>query len=321
MLLGELRRRGIGRVCIGGVDCGYDAPQCIALNVLLGRVGLCRGVARGKLIVDYGDVKVLRTSRIGEPCEVSLGRHCSDPVDISLSVPSPIFVIELSLWDVHTDSEKNELVEQVITSLSVIRRFLWDGNLVLSNPSPEFKERLGRMAKGMRHAVRTTDYPPLIKGRTVMLDPEGDCRLSDKGVVENDVFILGGIVDKEVKRRGMTRRLYEELGLDQHGIPRCRIELRGSRVGVPDRINKLIEAVILARFVSNLDDAILMCQSKRDRINRLVREIQRSSLRVNNTHVITRELLERINWLGASGGEVEEALRRAHALVIPGENI
>jgi tRNA (adenine9-N1/guanine9-N1)-methyltransferase len=305
----------VGTLCIERIKCGHDIPQCIATALLLGKYHLCRVGARGRLFVDYGKVRIMRISRGGEACDLVLSRSCSEPIMVPEPPRYPLIVIDLSLWGMHRESEKRELVEQILASLNVVRRFLWDQNLVISNPNQEFTHMLQTMASGLRHRMILAEKIPVLGGSTVLLDPQGDHVLNDEDVLRNNVFILGGIVDKEIKRRGATTRLHELLGLGKLGVPRYRVELRGSRVGVPDRLNKLVEIILLARFVSGLEDAIMMTQSRRDRVNRLVREIQRNSTRVDGGFVVTREDLLRINWLGAGEDEVAAALRRTHATV------
>lgn len=88
-----------------------------------------------------------------------------------------------------------------------------------------------------------------------MLDPEGDCVLSEELVRVMDMFIVGGIVDKERRVKGETARLYRLLRLN---VPRCRIELRGSIIGVPDRINKVIEIILMTLFeTGSIEEAII----------------------------------------------------------------
>ncbi|WP_243680887.1 hypothetical protein [Vulcanisaeta souniana] len=80
----------------------------------------------------------------------------------------PHFIIDLSLWDEHTKSEKNELVEQVLASISTVRRYLWDTNLELTNAPSEFLDSLNRFTKGFNHRVIIRSYGPDIKGGTLL---------------------------------------------------------------------------------------------------------------------------------------------------------
>ena len=322
-LLNYLRNLGIHRLCIPRrLKCNYYLPQCIAINLLLGRYVLCLGGYGGHQVLRVDDAEILTSSGPGEPpCDVYLTKpeNCQASLEPLMDLPKrPRFIIDLSLWRDHTDSEKNELVEQVLASIGVVRRYLWDSNLELTNVPDEFLERFNKFARGFRHGVIIRQSGPIIHGNAVMLDPDGDCVLNEEVVRSTDAFIIGGIVDKERRVRGETARLYRLLGLN---VPRCRIELRGSIIGVPDRINKVIEVILLTLFeTGNVEEAIIRVMARRDRVNRLFYEIQRAAYRLRREGgtvlVMPRSMLSRINWVSASDREVEAALRKSHVYVI-----
>ncbi|WP_243679061.1 hypothetical protein [Vulcanisaeta distributa] len=158
-----------------------------------------------------------------------------------------------------------------------------------------------------------------------MLDPEGDCVLNEELIKEVHTFIIGGgIVDKERRVKGETARLYRLLGLN---VPRCRIELRGgSIIGVPDRINKVIEVILMTLFeTGNIEEAIIKAMSKRDRVNRLFYEFQRAAYRLRREGstilVVPKSMIGRINWVNASDKELELVLRKSHVRVIDDEEL
>ncbi len=92
-----------------------------------------------------------------------------------------------------------------------------------------------------------------------------------------------------------------------------------SRVGVPDRINKIAEIVLKTLSGVPLEEAILAAQAKRDRVYRLMWEIQKRAVRGPDGKLwITPEALAEANWLRAPPEEVELALRKARAVLIQG---
>lgn len=327
-LLSALRDLGIRRLCIPRrLRCNYYLPQCIAINLMLGRYVLCLGGYGDREVFNDGDIEILTSSRLGQsPCDAHLAKpsDCVASLELLMDVPNrPRFVIDLSLWGDHTDSEKNELVEQVLASIGVVRRYLWDSSLELTSVPGEFLERFSRFARGFRHGVVISRDKPVIRGNAVMLDPEGDCVLNEGLISGVDMFIIGGIVDKERRVKGETTRLYRLLGLN---VPRCRVELRGSVIGVPDRINKIIEIVLMTIFeTKDIEGAIIRAMAKRDRVNRLLYEVQRAAYRLRGeggtTLVIPRSMLSMINWVNATSRELELALRKSQVRVVDDEEL
>jgi len=327
-LLNALRDLGIHRLCIPRkLKCNYYLPQCIAVNLLLGKYVLCLGGFGGNVISRINDLEILSLLSMGAlPCDAYLAKpsDCTASLDLLMDIPQkPRFIVDLSLWNEHTDSEKNELIEQVLTSINTIRRYLWDSNLELTSTPSEFLERIGKFARGFRHGVVIRRDKPIIHDNAVMLDPEGDCVLSEQLITRISTFVIGGIVDKERRIKDGTGRLYGLLGLS---VPRCRIELRGSVIGVPDRINKIIEIILIALLeTGSIEEAIIRMMSKRDRVNRLFYELQRAAYRLrgegSTVFVIPRSLINRINWVNASDKEVELVLRKSHIYVIDDEEL
>ncbi|WP_243669261.1 hypothetical protein [Vulcanisaeta sp. JCM 16161] len=165
-LLSILRSLGIHRLCIPRrLRCNYYLPQCIAVNLLLGKYVLCPGGFGDRVITGINELEILMSSSTGSlPCDAYLAKpgNCLVSLDFLINVPEkPHFIIDLSLWSDHTDSEKNELVEQVLASINTVRRYLWDSNLELTSVSEEFLERFSRFARGFRHGVIIKRDKPL----------------------------------------------------------------------------------------------------------------------------------------------------------------
>ncbi|ADN50120.1 tRNA (adenine(9)-N1)-methyltransferase Trm10 [Vulcanisaeta distributa] len=327
-LLSALRDLNIHRLCIPRrLRCNYYLPQCIAVNLLLGRYVLCLGGFGDRIISRFDNLEVIMSSSMGSiPCDAYLAKpnNCLVSLVPFIDVPKkPRFIIDLSLWSSHTRSEKNELIEQVLASIGTIRRYLWDSNLELTSVTEEFLEGFNKFARGFKYGVIIKRDGPIIDDGAVMLDPEGDCVLNEELIRNTHTFIIGGIVDKERRVKGETARLYGLLGLN---VPRCRIELRGSIIGVPDRINKVIEIILMTLFeTGNIEEAIIKAMSKRDRVNRLFYELQRAAYRLrgegSTTLVVPKSMIGRINWVNASNKELELVLRKSRVSVIDDEEL
>lgn len=264
---------------------GWEA-QCAAVYYLLGKAKLCRA--------DCGIAALPKSAACGEELRPAI----TPPEE-------PRIYIDLGLWDIHTEAEKNELVEQVVASIAVVRRYLFDSNLILARTPAEFLDKFNKMAKGMKHAVAMSREPP--PPTAVVLDPEGPQSLTEDVVRAEPVFVVGGVVDKERIYKGATSRLAASIGASK----RYRIELRGSVVGVPDRINKVIEILLAVRFGAPLEEAIIAAQAKRDKLYRLMAELQRMA-RSGRAPRAAAEAAAR--WLRAEG-LLELAAKKAHVIL------
>jgi len=310
-----LASQGISCLCIPRhFKCRGELAQCVAVGVAIGKYRVCKSPCRGSPLGARIGVELLRAVG-GAECPWSLAKQCAEPIDVAVPLPeAPRIVIDLSLWHEHTPGEKHELVEQILATLGVVRGVLWDGNLWVTHAPADFVRLLELHARGMVHRMRIVeDMPPLQS--PVVLDPEGPCLFTEEVARSHVEFIIGGIVDKEHVVKSGTRRLAELIGVEK----RCRIELRGSTVGVPDRINKIAEIVLRALAGQSLEEAILATQAKRDRVYRLMWEIQKRGQRgPDGTIEISPDALREANWLGASAEEVELALKKARAKVARG---
>jgi tRNA (adenine9-N1/guanine9-N1)-methyltransferase len=312
-LFRALADAGIDSICLPRrFRCGLELPQCVTVWLLTGRYKLCQREGRGRALGEWGGV-VLAAGGGPAACKWTLARECESQPAVRFEPPSrPRFIIDLSLWHEHTPGEKRELVEQILASLKAVRCVLWDGALWLTHAPAEFMEYLNRHAPGLAHRMNITSGMPRLEA-PVVLDPEGDCVFSEEVARSHAEFIVGGIVDKERPLKSATRRLAEMMGVNK----RCRIELRGRIIGVPDRINKIVEIVLKTLTGMPLEAAILSAQAKRDRVYRLMWEIVRRARRGRGSAlVISRAALEEANWLGAPREEVELALRKARVTVI-----
>lgn len=300
--------------------------QGLGIDVLLGKLNVRRGECRGNTVMEE-PITIIAPGP-GESrgdCLIVEGAGEISVESMRAAMPRhPLFIIDLSLWNRHSDVEKREVVEQVMSSINYVREYLWDGNLIISNSTPEFMELFNRYAPSMTHAVRIIDsfpYYEVTSARAAVLDPYGD-EASIDDLRRTEVFILGGIVDKERKIRDETLALYRMLNLDDLRLPRYKLTLWGSRVGVPDRINKVMKIVLdVVVMGRGIDEAILAAQSNKDRLQRLVHELQRRGVMIEENGVkrlkIRRSELESvINGLGVNEKVLRRATRNVKLLII-----
>ncbi len=264
-------------------------PQGLAVALLVRRLGLCKESRRGRPLGRWGGIRFLVGTGPEQSTHVA-GMRC--PHDFAgyaeeLLPRTPRIIVDLSLWHEHTETEKHELVEQVVSTLRVVREYYWDAHLYLTNTNEEFLRFMSVHAAGMRHRANLSPGFPRLDGRTVMLDPAGPLRATEEYIRSVDNFVIGGIVDKERSSPGATARLAERLGIDE----RARLDLRGSVVGVPDRINKVSEIILRVIEGEDLERAILSTMSRRDKWHRMLRDVQKAKAST------LEEAAELVSWL------------------------
>lgn len=238
----------------------------------------------------------------------------SDIQDLLPNPPLPVFVVDMSLKFVHTEEELSSLKIQVAMSLNVIREYLWDPHLALTSLEAESSEWIKDMLG--RNKVTLTQGKPsellwgLDADKVVILRPDAPQPLTGEEVLEADAFLLGGVVDK-IPRPGLSRILDN---LVPWGVPR-RLELRGSIIGVPERINRIIEILLKARYVYNgdIEAAIVSTMTRKDIVSRAYFEIMRAS---RGRGAVSWSLYRSLaKWLPITERDFLEAARKAHVKV------
>ncbi|MCE4600796.1 MAG: tRNA (guanine-N1)-methyltransferase [Desulfurococcales archaeon] len=224
--------------------------------------------------------------------------------------PLPAFVVDLSRLSQHSDEERASLKIQLAMTLTVVRRFLWDPHLILTSAPENAWEWLYPSVGKSKIQVRGERPGRVLwnmnADKVVILRPDAEKVLSEDDIRDADAFLVGGIVDK-IPRPGVSRFLDTAV---PWGKPR-RIELRGSLVGVPDRINRIAEIVFKVRFEGmTLEKAIISSMTRRDVLRRLQVEILRASkggrLALDRDHY---EMLSR--WLPVSCRDYLDMARRS----------
>jgi len=205
--------------------------------------------------------------------------------------------IYLGFTDMHTEKELRKLKLQLWGVLDSVRYFLWDAHVVLI----EKPEWLNWMPTKYIKIMDLKEFEAQHRN-VILLDPNAEKVLSKDDVLSADAFIFGGIVDKEVPRPGLTSKIPCER------CERRKIELWGSIVGVPLTINKLVYAVLRARYELNgdVERAIVDVMGSRERRWRLAWEAVKAYR--EGLDPISR-VLEVAKALKATKAEVIRALR------------
>ncbi len=327
-----LRDAGVGRVMLA-----YPANrrrllrlglQAAAVDMLVHEYSVCKAPPRRcRVLLSDGRVEIaVPSASAGDECVYVLGaRPCERVVvdwrDVAARLPNPpipSYTIDMSFLDMHTPRELASLRVQLGMSLSVVREWLWDPHLVLAGYDPDRVRELLRPVAGRNKVVVTGDKPGRVlwsmgADRVIILRPDAPEPLRDDEARVADAFLIGGIVDR-IPRPGVSRSLDSKV---PWGVPR-RIELRGSTLGVPHRLNRIIEILLKARFAGlSLEKAIVSSMTRRDRVLRLMRELARAS-RGSRRRVSLRELESIRRWLPFTCEELMIAARKARVEVEPG---
>ncbi len=232
--------------------------------------------------------------------------------------PFPLITIDLGLWRLHSEDEIAKLRIQIAMSLAVVRSFLWDRHLAVTSVPAEAKDALEELM-GRNKALLTSARPNELLWSVgaedvVILRPDAPEELRPPDVMRAQAFLIGGIVDL-TPRRGLSRILDRMV---PWGKPR-RITLRGSVIGVPDRLNRVAEIILRARlqYGGDVERAIVDSMSKRDVMRRLFVEIMRASEARAGRRVVDASLYEELRtWLPITWEDFLEAARKARVEVV-----
>ncbi len=293
--------------------------QEVAVRILLGEAGVRLEAGSGGRLLEVDELTGLRLLAPGgrEPYDAVVGQEPPYDVsaeDIDTERRTPIIAIDLSQLPHHRhERELRSLRRQVVCTLGVVRRYLWDAHLLLAPVDERVIEWLGA---GMRldhvwlsggtctEALRSHGYR-----RIILLDPEAEKPLTGREVREAEAFIIGGIVDL-LPRRGATRTIEAE------GAERRSILLRGSVIGVPNRINIVASILLTARYVTgDVEEAVRANMCPRDARLRAAVEIARRA----RGGMVDWSLYEELRkWLPLTRRDFVKAARMAGVRVTGG---
>jgi len=224
--------------------------------------------------------------------KVKLNKNAKDEIKIEKEIffdklkREKKFLIDLSLFNLHSKKGKSSLKIQISYALSVIRDFLFDTNLILVGDMD-----YSFLGKNMTLKYKKIEDVNVETYKAIVLDPEGDLLFNEKMLRDYELFLIGGIVDVGLEWRGGTSYLFKDLDL-----PRARIELNGSIKGVPDRLNILIKILLESYYLNiPLRNSIVRNQRKKDILNRIWYEIKKYSKNKMIKEEYIEEILKNVN--------------------------
>lgn len=223
------------------------------------------------------------------------------------------FVIDLSLFDLHTEKERKRLKLQISQSVYVAKKYKIKDKLILTGVSEKTKNELAG------YGIKQKTYSNLkefLKGvdRKIFLvfDPNASDVFTEGDIENFDVFVVGGIVDTakdEKKTTEYLSKIFEKQGLK---FTRKKVLLRGDIVGVPDRINMFLE--MLFKIIYDklpIEKAIYEAQSRKIARWRLRKELKNFvEVRYENdkkVRMVKKEAFEKIKeWLNIEYKDFEK---------------
>ncbi len=224
----------------------------------------------------------------------------------------PIFIVDLRYWDLLLDKERNLLLTQLSFSLSILREYLWDLNLVITSAPKGIIDRIKQFMGHNKVQIYVEGPERVLENyksdKVIVLDPNAPRQLTSKDLDEIEVYILGGIVDKIIPRQGLTSTLAKELGLETR-----KVTLRGSTIGVPCRINKIIEIILRAKYDTpkDIDLAIKLSQSRIDARWRAHKEIIEYAKKYGRFTIPKELYYELSKWLNLTWKDFIQAVKMA----------
>ncbi len=283
----------------------YSLVHYLTNTLLSGRALLCRGSFEGILAGRIGELKLLLDIRKvwksdyaivhrseKDACREILNKEF-ETVFLEAYSPTPLIAIDFSLWELHSEKESNELLVQLVALLNTVRRYLTDLNVAFVSMPIELERRLRTIVEHRAWIVESVNDVMRLLGSKfhegIVLDPYAEERLDEHVVRGSSMWVLGGVVDDEYPRPYATYTIHK---LFYRELPRRVLMFQGSVVGVPNRINKVVEVLLMTRFDGiSLEEAILRCMSTQDRIVRLMHEIQR---RFGKTRKVSMQIVKEL---------------------------
>jgi len=272
------------------------------LDMLLDRrTYICAESAGGIPALEYHGVTLLYDVKRSITAEFSIKKRCSNVFNVSDRVRqilksilprSPLFVIDFLLFDLLSIRERRLLVKQLLMLIDLMRRRLTTANIVLVNVPESLLKYLDPELKAFLMLYNNdTGYLQIDGAEPIILDPYALQSLTEADVTASRVFISGGIVDEEFPRPYATT-FVAELIESLTKVKSRSIMLRGNRVGVPDRVNKVVSVVLdVMQQQKTIEEAVIENMSVKDKIVRLYEELK--SLREPSEEYLCRL----VEWL------------------------
>ncbi len=249
--------------------------------------------------------------------------------DLRNALPdSPYFIIDLMHWEKHSQKEKIKVALQSAQSYGVICDYLWGDRLALTWVNEEFKALANfPLDKITAYEGSTAEFLKEESiGEVVLLDPRAEKELGPDDL-NAGAFVIGGIIDTSGKKRGITARIGDALEDAGIKVRRRKITLRGDIIGVPDRINMILD-IMLRILVEEkpAEKAILEVQAPLQARWRLRKELPKRAIRykVNGKtyRVIEKELFDEYSrWLKIRWEDFVKVLRELDLIALERKRI
>ncbi len=248
--------------------------QALVVHALLRGHGFGASSRRGTLLAERaypGRVLRFLAGRGEEPAELEYpGSDYLPAEELSARAPDrPLIVFENRLFSELAAPDQRKAILQLSLSLSTLRRWLWDGNMVMLNSPEALARKFAEVNAGAKvRFLSSGEFLDLLRSgdRAVVLDPMGPEVLSEEELRRSSVVIIGGIVDRAKSMRGATKRIAEELSREVGvELDRYRIELDGITAAVPHRLHAILEVVLRVMLGGEgLRRAVMLSMSNRD---------------------------------------------------------
>ena len=223
----------------------------------------------------------------------------------------PYVVIDCSFFDLHSEREKKSLFVQIRETLNVVRKFMWDGRLIVT-----YKCGVGKYYPSVTDFVKENNLKKII-----LLDPNAEGIFDGKKV---DCYIIGGIVDKSGNKKGLTTKIGEILQREGIKFESKKIVLKGDISGVPDRLNAITEIVL--RVVldgEEIEDAIRKVQSPIFARRRLAKELPKLAIRVSvkskTFRLVCKDDFKKFDWLNLRKEDFYKVCQQTGHIVVSRE--
>ncbi len=214
----------------------------------------------------------------------------------------PYVLVDCRYANTHSEKELRRLKLQLKCTVGVIRKFMWRDKLIVSGKKfPEVEAPFYSEAKEFFYE----------KGidRVILLDPNAEEVFSSE---KESCYVVGGIVDLAGNKRGLTSKLGKELESEGIDVISRKFVLRGDVVGVPDRINHIVEILLMCVVDGiDLEKAILSVQTPLVARWRLRKELAKLSFRLDRliglnfpVRALWKKDLEKVRWLKVSEEDI-----------------
>ncbi len=303
--------------------------QDIAVEIVHGKGAIFRVPEKTAVAWDLNGNRVEGSYYAYAPlCMVDKFEMVLSPEELRLKLPEwPYFIIDLQLWDKHTQKEKGKVCLQINQSYGLLRDYFRGRELAVTWVNEEFRG----MFHGPLDRITVYDGPTaeFLKEKgideVVLLDPWADEVLGEKDF-EVRAFIIGGIVDTGHDKK-LTPKIGEELENAGIRVRRRKIVLRGDVTGVPDRINRIL-GIILKMMVEgkSMDEAVYELQEPLHARWRLRKELPKRATRYmvdgKTYRVVEKELFDEYSkWLKIRQEDFVRVLRELDLVALDRKRI